>query len=146
MEIKHNNHSVGQNSYHLVWKPKWSKNPMKFLPVQNVCEASIKNVAKRYGMQIFELEVMPDHIHLFVDIPSTMSISKALQLLKGFSAKKIFEHHPWLRRHFRTGHFWSPGKFFRSVGNVSAEAIKNYIAGSNRASKFQRLLTRYPAL
>ena len=145
MELKHNNHSVGQNSYHLVWKPKWSKDPMKFIPVLKVCEASIKNVAKRHNIQILELEVMSDHIHLFVDIPSTMSVSKALQLFKGFSAKKIFEHHPWLRKHFRTGHFWSPGKFFRSVGNVSAEAIQNYIAGTNRTAKFQTLLNRYPA-
>ena len=119
---------------------------MKFLPVLKVCEASIKNVAKRYNIQIIEMEIMPDHVHLFVDIPSTMSVSQALQLLKGFSAKKIFEHHPWLRKHFRTGHFWSPGKFFRSVGNVSSEAIQNYIAGTNRTAKFQTLLTRYPAL
>ncbi len=146
MELKHNNYSVGQNSYHLVWKPKWAKDPMKFLPVLKVCEASIKNVAKRYNMKIFEMEVMPDHIHLFIDIPSTMSVSQALQLLKGFSAKKIFEHQPWLRKYFRTGHLWSPGKFFRSVGNVSAEAIQNYIAGTNRTSKFQTLLNRYPAL
>ena len=145
MDIKKYNHSVGQNSYHLVWKPKWSKNPMKFLPVLKVCEASIKNVAKRKHMQILELEVMSDHVHLFVDISSTMSVSQALQLLKGFSSKKIFEHHPWLRRHFRTGHLWSPGKFFRSVGNVSAESIKNYIAGTNRSAKFQSLLSRYPA-
>ena len=109
---------------------------MKFEPVLKVCEAAIKNVAKRKTMQIFELEVMPDHVHIFVDIPSTMSVSKALQLLKGFSAKKMFEHHPWLRKHFRTGHLWSLGKFFRSVGNVSAEAIRNYIIGSNRATKF----------
>ncbi|MBI4453394.1 IS200/IS605 family transposase [Candidatus Woesearchaeota archaeon] len=146
MELKNNIRSVGQNSYHLVWKPKWSKDPFKFKPVLIVCEASIKNVAKRTGMNIFEMEIMPDHIHLFVDIPPTMSVSNALQLLKGFSAKKIFEHHPWLRRHFRTGHFWSPGKFFRSVGNVSAEAIQNYIAGTNRTAKFQKLLTGYPAL
>lgn len=138
MELKHNNYSVGQNSYHLVWKPKWAKDPMKFLPVLKVCEASIKNVAKRYNMKIFEMEV--------IDIPSTMSVSQALQLLKGFSAKKIFEHQPWLRKYFRTGHLWSPGKFFRSVGNVSAEAIQNYIAGTNRTSKFQTLLNRYPAL
>ena len=144
MDIKHNNHSVGQNSYHLVWKLKWSWDALKFFPVRNICIAALKNVAKRYSIEIIEMEVMSDHVHIFVDIPSTMSVSKALQLLKGFSAKKIFEHQPWLRRWFQTGHLWSPRKFFRSVGNVSAEAIQNYIAGTNRTQKYQQLLTRYP--
>ena len=90
MEIKSHNHSVGQNSYHLVWKPKWSRDFLKFKPILNVCEASIKNVSKRFHFEIFEMEIMPDHIHLFIDIPPTMSISKAFQLLKGFSSRKIF--------------------------------------------------------
>jgi putative transposase len=97
-------------------------------------------------MKLVELEVMPDHVHCFVDLPPTLSVCRALQLLKGFSARMIFKHHPWLRSHFRTGHFWSPGKFYRSVGSVTDEAIKNYIIASNRAARQQTSLTRYPAL
>jgi len=85
-------------------------------------------------------------VHCFVKIPPTMCISKALNLLKGYSSYKLFQKHKWLRRYFRKGHFWSPGKFFRSVGNVTAEAIKNYIAQSNRESRQQEFLTRYFAL
>jgi len=73
---------------------------------------------------------MPDHVHLFVEVPSTISVSKALQLFKGISSYKLFRQHPWLRNHFRKGHFWSPGKFFRSVGNVTAETIQHYISQS----------------
>ena len=97
-------------------------------------------------MTLYELEVMPDHIHCFVEIPPTMSVSKALNLLKGYSSYKLFAKHTWLRRYFRKGHLWSPGKFFRSVGNVTAEAIKNYIACSNRKYPMQQSLTRYSAL
>ena len=89
---------------------------------------------------------MPDHVHCFVGLHPTMSICKALQLLKGFSAKKIFEHHPWLRKYFRTGHLWSPGKFFRSVGSVTKEAIEHYIRESNGSAKQQASLKRYLAL
>jgi len=73
---------------------------------------------------------MPDHVHIFVEVPHTMSVAKALQLFNGYSAYRIFKQHPWLRRHFRTGHFWSPGKFFRSVGNVTSDTIKHYISCS----------------
>jgi len=146
MDIKKFAHSVGQNSYHLVWKPKYCWDCFKFPWVKQDCETILNEAIKRYGFKLYELEVMPDHVHVFVEIPPTMSVSKALNLLKGFSAYKIFRKHPWLRTYFRKGHLWSPGKFFRSVGSVTSEAIKHYISCSNRASRQQELLTRYSVL
>ena len=144
--LEHFNHAVGQNSFHLVWKPKWSRDPFKFAPVRNCCTAAIRRAAKRHGMRVLALEVMPDYVHCFVNLPATLSVAEALQRLKGYSARMLFVHFPWLRRHFRTGHLWSPGKFFRSVGVVTADAIKHYIEETNRGSRSQTSLTRYPAL
>jgi putative transposase len=146
MELTNFSHSVGQNSYHLVWKPKYCWDIFKFPWVQKDCTAILNEAALRYNIQIYELEVMEDHIHIFVEIPPTMSVSKALNLLKGFSSYKLFQKQPWLRSYFRKGHLWSPGKFFRSVGNVTAEAIKNYIAQSNREVRQQTFITRYSGL
>lgn len=146
MNIANFQHAVGQNSFHLVWKPKYAWDVFKFSWVRKDCESILTEAAKRYGISIHELQVMPDHVHCFVEVPPTMSVSKALNLLKGYSAYKLFRKHSWLRRYFRKGHFWSPGKFFRSVGNVTAEAIQNYIAQSNKQSLKQRYLTRYSAL
>ena len=139
-------HAVGQNAFHLVWKPKWAWDPFKFPWVQKDCDKILREAAQKNDMHIYELQVMPDHIHLFVEIPPTLCVSKALQLLKGYSAYALFRKHPWLRRYFRTGHLWSPGKFFRSVGNVTAETIKHYIVQSNRGWLGQQSLTRYSAL
>jgi len=144
--LEHKSHSVGQNTFHLVWRPKWNRDPFKFGPVRAVCAAAIRRAAHQHAMRIVELEIMPDHIHCFIELPATLCVATALQLLKGYSAYMLFKHHPWLRRHFRTGHLWSPGKFFRSVGSVSADAVQNYIHASNRAARNQHLLTRYPAL
>jgi len=146
MEITNFQHGVGQNSYHLVWKPKYCWDVFKFPWVKQDCVAILREAALRYSMTIYELEVMPDHVHCFVEIPPTMSVCKALMLLKGYSAYKLFAKHKWLRSYFRKGHFWSPGKFFRSVGNVTAEAIQNYINQSNRNISAQNKLTRYSAL
>ena len=146
MELTKFCHAVGQNSYHLIWKPKYAWDCFKFPWVQKDCDAILREASVRYGMTIYELEVMPDHVHCFVEVPPTMSVSHALNLLKGYSAYKLFRKHKWLRNYFRKGHFWSPGKFFRSVGNVTGEAIKNYIAVSNREGRQQQSLTRYPAL
>ena len=144
--LKHLSHSVGQSSFHLIWKPKWCKDPFKFEPLRNLCSAAIRRAAYRNGMRIIELEVMDDHVHCFVEIPPTLSVSQALNFLKGYSAYILFKYHPWLRRHFRTGHLWSPGKFFRSVGSVTEDVIRKYISVSNRGARKQTLLTRYPAL
>ena len=146
MELNKFAHGIGQNSYHLVWKPKYSWDVFKFPWMKNDCDAILREAIIRYGMTLYELEVMSDHIHCFVELPPTMSVSKALNLLKGYSSYKLFVKHKWLRSYFRKGHFWSPGKFFRSVGNVSAEAIQNYIAQSNRNISMQSRLTRYSAL
>ena len=138
-------HGVGQNAYHLVWRPKYAKDPFKFALVRQDCEQFLYEIALRYGFEIYELQVMSDHVHLFVEIPPTMSVSKALQLFKGISSYKLFRQHPWLRKHFRKGHFWSPGKFFRSVGNVTAETIQHYIAESQGSWNFvqQRKVTSF---
>ena len=146
MELTNFAHGVGQNSYHLVWKPKYAWDCFKFPWVQKDCTAILTEAALRYDLKLYELEVMPDHVHVFVEVPPTMSVSKALNLLKGYSSFKLFRKYPWLRNYFRKGHLWSPGKFFRSVGAVTAEAIQNYIAQSNRAVKNQQILSRYSAL
>ena len=136
MNIQKFKHAVGQNAFHFVWKPKYAKDPFKFLKLKVLCEEVLREVADKHGFEIYELSVQTDHIHLFVEVPRTMSISKALQLFKGYSAYRIFKQHPWLRRHFRKGHFWSPGKFFRSVGNVTSETIKHYISQSQGSWSF----------
>ncbi|MEM2933246.1 MAG: IS200/IS605 family transposase [Candidatus Pacearchaeota archaeon] len=96
----------------------------------------MREVAERHGFGIYELHVAVDHIHLFVEMPPTMSVSKALQLFKGYSAFKLLQKHPWLRGYFTKGHFWSPGKFFRSVGNTTMEAVQHYIASSQGSYHF----------
>ena len=122
--LKHSKHAVGQNCYHLVWKPKYSVPIFNSTTYRKVCEGAIRQVAINYGLDIHELQVMKDHVHLFVDLPPTMPVSKALQLFKGISSRMLRRQFSFLRKH---KHLWSPGKFFRSVGNVTSDVIQNYI-------------------
>ena len=140
METTNFAHSVGQNSYHLVWKPKYSFPVFQFKNLREDCEAILLSIAKQWGFEVYELKVMPDHVHFFIECPPTIPVSKALQVFKGGSAYQLFKKHPSLRKYnnFRSGHFWSPGKFFRSVGNVTAETIQHYIAESNNGWNFYK--------
>ena len=136
MNLQSFKHAFGQNAFHFVWKPKYARDPFKFELVRMDCEFFIRQAAFKNGFKIYELHIAVDHVHLFVEMPTTISVSKALQLFKGYSAFKLMQKHPWLRNHFRTGHFWSPGKFFRSVGNTTSEAVAHYIESSQPWTDF----------
>ena len=127
MKLISGSHSIGQNMYHLEWCPKYRYNMLRKQENKNLCEQILKNVAKRHKIKITELSVMPDHIHVMVSLPPTMSVSKAFHLLKGASAYELFKKKPNFRRRYPRGHFWSPGKFYRSVGDMDLETVTNYV-------------------
>ena len=132
-KLTYRSHSVGQNAFHLVWKPKYSSTFLRFEETNKVCQGAIRLVAFQYKMQIYELRVMPDHIHLFVELPPTISVSKALQLFKGISSRIFRRRFKFLTK---IPMIWSKGKFFRSVGNVSFDTIQRYISESQGEWKF----------
>jgi len=94
---------------------------------KKLCETVLHEVAKRHKIEITELSVMSDHIHVVVCIPPTMSVSKALQLLKAASARELFKRRTYFRCRYTRGHLWSPGKFYRSVGDADTETVINYV-------------------
>jgi putative transposase len=72
---------------------------------KNLCERILREVAFCHKIEITELTVMPDHIHIIVFIPPTMNF----------------------RKRYPKGHFWSPGKFYRSVGDANTETVMQYV-------------------
>ena len=96
---------------------------------KKLCEEVLHEIAKRRKIEIAELCVMPDHIHIVVFIPPTMSVSKALQLLKGASLYELFKRKPHFRYRCSHGCFWSLGTFHRSVGYADAETVLQYVCG-----------------
>lgn len=120
-------HSVGINSFHFEWCPKYRLDVLGGRFIHPVIEQSIRETAHLYGMQIMALEVADDHIHLFVNLPPHISVSFAFQLFKGRSSHAAFRACPSFRSVFRKGHFWSKGKFYRSVSDVSGQTIYRYI-------------------
>jgi len=120
------NRSVGLNQFHFEWCPKYRHDVLNG-EIQRFAEESLIRTAKLYKIIIHSMHVGADHVHLFVSLPFDMSVSLAFQLLKGRSAYELFQAFPLLRQIFRKGHLWSPGKFCRSISNVKATTIRNYI-------------------
>jgi len=127
MELFSGSHSIGQNLYHLEWCPKYRYNMFRGTGNKKLCEDILHEVAQRHNIGIVELSVMPDHIHTVVRLPPTMSVSQALHLLKGASSYELFRRQPLFRYRYSHGSFWSPGKFYRSVGDADAETVLEYV-------------------
>ena len=81
------------------------------------------------------MEVVEDHVHLFLEFHPSTSLSKVIQHLKGGSSYRLFKLHPELREKYWGGSLWSSGKFYRSIGNVTADTIKHYINDSQGKPK-----------
>ena len=129
MDLISGSHSIGQNLYHLEWCPKYRYNMFMKEENKKLCEEILEEVAVRHKIKIEELSVMPDHVHMVAGIPPTMSVSQALHLLKGASARELFKQKPNFRRRYPKGHFWSPGKFYRSIGDADTETVMQYVRG-----------------
>lgn len=78
-------------------------------------------------MEILKGHVSVDHIDLFVSVPSYLSVSKLLQLLKGNSSRKLLSEFKSLSKQFWGRHLWGRGYFVASSGNVTDEVIMEYI-------------------
>ena len=127
MKLVSGSHGIGQNLYHLEWCPKYRYKMFMKEENKKLCEDILETVAERHKIKIEELSVMPDHIHAVVGIPPTMSVSQALHLLKGASSRELFKQKPNFRKRYPHGHFWSPGKFYRSIGDTDTETVIQYV-------------------
>ncbi len=88
----------------------------------------VQSVAEAYDMEIDTMEVMEDHVHVFLSAPPRYSPARVMQIMKSISAREIFARFPWLRRKLWGGEFWGDGYFVRSIGDqVTSEIIRRYI-------------------
>lgn len=129
MEYTRHAHAVGDNFWHIEWCPKYRYEMFRKEKYKNLAEACIRKSAHEHGITIHEIQVMPEHLHVIVSIPDTMSISKATQLLKGRSSYLFFRHHEKARLRYPRGHLWSRGTFRTSVGHIDLPTTLRYVQG-----------------
>jgi len=120
-------HSKFLVQYHIIWCPKFRFSVLKG-NVADDLKGIIKCIAKKYMYDIKALEVMPDHIHLFISTKPTVAPTDVVRMMKSISAIKLFRKYPELKKFYsRSGSLWSSGYFISSVGNVSENTIRKYI-------------------
>ena len=122
----HTRGCVYQTAYHMVSHPVYRRDVLQE-PVKTTLENLFHTIAQQHGMQVLAVDVQPDHVHLFVSMPPTISIANAVKLFKGISARQLRLMFPGLRKRTRSDRLWAPSYYVGTAGHVSAETIRKYI-------------------
>ena len=126
-KYERSNHSVGISMWHFEWCTKYRYKMFRKEENRNLVAACIRQAATRHRIKIIELNVQPEHVHCVVGINLDMSPARALQILKGVSARLFFIHKEKARFRYPKGHLWSPGKFASSLGFIQLERAVDYV-------------------
>ena len=137
--LAHNARSVGASEYHLQWVTKYRFDVLAEESSWKDCETAIRYTALKYSIEIVEIGIMEDHVHVVAKIPPYLSVAHAIGLLKGASSYHMFRTHPEVKKRYWGGHFWGRGYFYRSVSNVTENVVRRYVREDN--NQRQRKLT-----
>ena len=126
VNIVSNRNCVYQTAYHVIWCPKCRRDVL----IGTVAEetgAMLDALCAERGWPVLSREIQPDHVHLFVSIPPAIAVADAVKVLKGVTARRLFQRFPALKKRLSGAHLWSPSYYVGTAGNVSAETIQNFI-------------------
>ena len=118
-------HTKYMCKYHIVFIPKYRRKII-YNKLRNEIQKFIKDLCKWKGVEIIEGHMMPDHVHLLVEIPPRISVSSFMGYLKGKSSLMIFEKNPNLKYKFGNRNFWATGYYVSTVG-LNEATIRKYI-------------------
>jgi REP element-mobilizing transposase RayT len=123
-ELRHDRHTVSLLSDHMVFAPKY-RGKILIGDVAMVAEGIICKTCKELDIEIIEIAVNPDHVHIFFRYPPKYSLSYIAKKIKGVSSKRLREEFPHLKD-WCGDHLWAPSCFHGSVGN-GWEVVSKYI-------------------
>ena len=127
MGIRRTKHAVYDLKYHLVWIPKYRKHILN-RDVSGYLKEVFKQIAEEYGFAIDTMEVVEDHVHIFIEAPPRYSPAEVVQIMKSISGQEVFKKFPKIKKQLWAGELWNDGYFVRSVGDkVTADIIRKYI-------------------
>lgn len=121
---KSNRNVVYSCKYHVVWCPKYRRSVL-LGDVEKRLKEIIREVCDDYKSEIIELEVMPDHVHLLVEVDPQFGIHRLVRGVKGRSSRILRYEFPHLKSRLPT--LWTNSYFVSTVGGAPLAIVKQYI-------------------
>ena len=113
-------------NYHFVWSTKYRRKVLVGDVAERLKELN-KSISVDKRFEIVVQEVQPDHVPLFIRAHPKFAPSTITKVLKGITAKKLFEEFPELRSKLWKGHLWNPSYYIGTCGDCSKDVVIKYI-------------------
>lgn len=123
-KFKSNLNIVYSCKYHVIWCPKYRRKVL-IESVDVRLKQILQEVCDEFKAEIVEIEVMPDHVHVLVEVDPQFGIVKLIRYMKGRSSRLLRMEFPWLKSRLPT--LWTNSYFVATVGGAPLSAIKQYI-------------------
>ena len=122
-------HSKWNCKYHIVFAPKYRRQVI-YGKIKADVGKILRQLSEQKGVVVHEAEACPDHIHMLVSIPPSLSVTQFMGYLKGKSSLMIFDRHANLKYKYGNRHFWCRGYYVDTVGKNEkkiAEYVRNQL-------------------
>ena len=113
-----------QCAYHVVWCPKYRRKVIGGRMEVRLKEIIVEVIEER-GAWLVELETLPDHVHLLVEVDPQFGVHRLVKAIKGRSSRVLREEFPWLRSKLPS--LWTNSYFVATVGGAPLSVIKRYV-------------------
>ena len=132
MEYKSNNNIVFSCKYHVVWCPKYRRKVLHGAVEARLKELIIQ-ICSNINVDIIEMEIMPDHVHLLLEVDPQYGIHKAIKLIKGSTSRYLRQEFKHLTTKIPT--LWTNSYFVSTVGGATLNIIKQYIESQKTSQR-----------
>ena len=132
MEYKSNNNVVYSCKYHVVWCPKYRRKVLVDKIAERL-EGLIKQKSSDMKVDIIEMEIQPDHVHLLVEVDPQFGVHKYIKQVKGYTSYVMRKEFVELTTKLPT--LWTNSYFVSTVGGSPLSVIKQYIENQKRSQR-----------
>ena len=120
------------SDFYVVWCPKYRRKVL-LNGVDNRLKELIKEICQEIPVDIIEMEVMPDHIHLLMEVDLQFGVHKAVKLIKGRTSRILRQEFPCLKTKLPT--LWTNSYFVSTVGGAPLSVIKEYVENQKTSQR-----------
>ena len=132
MKYKSNNNVIYSCKYHVVFCPKYRR-PVLVDGVDDRLKELIKETCDQLNVEIIEMEIMPDHVHLLCEVDPQYGIHKAIREIKGTTSRILRQEFKHLTTKLPT--LWTNSYFVSTVGGAPLEVIKQYVENQKTSQR-----------
>jgi putative transposase len=132
MEYKSNKNIVYSCKYHIVWCPKYRRKVLTG-KIETRLKEVITSTCLDIKVDIIEMEIMSDHVHLLIEVDPQYGVHKAIKQIKGKSSFLLRKEFKSLTTKLPT--LWTNSYFISTVGGAPLSVIKQYIENQKTSER-----------